>query len=295
MATFQRIGIVGAGHVGGKLAELCAIKGYQVLLVDAKKENLEKCVADIKANLFRKLTQGGIASPEGDSLINRIQLSMDLKALASCDLIIEAITDQEKLKTDLFREIDSLAAPETLLATHTDTVSITKLGKTLKNPAHFLGLHFIPAYDELAIVEITRAVQTAEPTLLKACQFVDSLGLKWIISHDFPGAVFNRVVFPLINDAVAALYEGLASAAEIDKAVRVGVGSSLGPLALADALGLDKVHATLLSLHKATLCPRFNPNPLLTKYVEAGYLGQKTGKGFFEYRADKEKTLQLVK
>lgn len=298
MAIFQKIGIVGAGHTGGKLAELCAIRGNEVLLVDAKKENLEKCIADIKASLFRKLSQGEIISPEGESLINRIQLSMDLKALASCNLIVEAITDQEKLKTDLFREIDSLATPDTLLATHTDQVSVTKLAKNLKNPGRFLGLHFIPAFDELKLVELVRAVQTTEADLLKACQFVESLGLDWIISHDFPGAVFNRLTFPLINEAISALYEGLASAADIDKSCRVGAGFEFGPLSLADAIGLDKVQAVLLSLYKATSNPRYNPNPLLTKYVEAGYLGHKTGKGFFEYQKlpqEKEKTLQLVK
>lgn len=281
--TINRLGIVGAGTTGGLLARVAAENGISSLLIDASKENLEKAVGGIRMRVERQVVEEKITNEEKDTLMRRIQLSLDLKAVNKADFIVETITDQEKLKLDLIRELDRIVPASVVLASNTSAISVTKLARTTSRPKSVVGLHFVPPVSEFQTVEVIRGLQTSEETLRVAGGLVETLKFKWLVSLDYPGFVFNRILYSMINEATYSLYEGMATAEQIDRVFKGGPLGEKGPLSWADAIGLDKVLLGLQSLYQETGNPKFQPCPLLVKYVEAGYSGQKAGKGFFQY------------
>lgn len=279
----QNIGIIGAGPIGTTVARLAASGGLRVILVEVEKEILEKAAAGIREVTENLVKQGRIPANEVDSVMGRIQLSMDLKAMASMDLVLETVADDESLKLDLFRQLGQTVGQGVILATGTDLLSVTKIAAVTQNPPRVIGLHFAGVPPELRVAEVIRGVQTSPDTAARVEAMLARMNVARALVHDFPGFVANRVTAVMINEAVNTLYEGIASAEEIDHTVAGATGQALGPLTLADCLGLDRVVSILKSLYSATGNPRFAPSPLLVKYVEAGYLGKKSGRGFFTY------------
>lgn len=281
--NITRIGIIGAGAMGTGLAQVAAQSGLNVILVEALKENLEKGVDIIRRSLQELVDKKKMALPEKDQVIGRIQLALDLSALGMVDAIIETITEDEGQKIELFQKLDGLIPPQTIIASTTSIVSITKLARVTKRASQIVGLHFMVPVTLVPFVEVVRGVQTSESTINQALALAKKLGKETIIVHDFPGFVVNRVLAPMLNEAIFALYEGLASAPDIDKAMHLGTGHPMGPLALADLIGLDALLTILYSLYHEYGNAKYAPCPLLVKYVEAGFLGRKTKKGFYEY------------
>lgn len=278
-----RIGIVGAGRMGVGIAQVAAQSGLQVILVDAVKENLEKGVEAIKRSLQKQIDKKERDEKGKETVLSHIQLGLDLGALSAVELVIEAITEDELSKIELFRKLEMIVSPQTILASNSSMVSLTKLASVTKRPEQVVGLHFMMPVTSMKLVELVRAVQTSEATLKEVEALAQKMGKETIVACDFPGFAVNRILFPMINEAAFALYEGVSSKEEIDRAMKFGANHPIGPLALADLLGLDAVVAMLTHLQQEYGNPKYAPCPLLVKYVEAGYLGRKTGKGFYEY------------
>ncbi len=279
----SRIGIVGAGNVGAEMAEVAALHGLSVILVEAVKENLERAVDGIKRSLQKLVEKKELDEKGKEGVLARIQLGLDLGALAPVDLVIEAITEDEKSKIDLFRKLETIVSSQTIFASNSSVVSITKLARVTKRPEKVVGLHFMMPITSMKLVELVRGVQTSDETLQTAEKLAQKMGKETVFSNDFPGFLVNRILFPMINEAITLLYEGVGSKEDIDRAMKFGPNHPIGPLALADTIGLDAVLALLINLQQEYGNPKYAPSPLLVKYVEAGYLGRKSGRGFYEY------------
>lgn len=278
-----RIGIVGSGSMGAEIAEVAALHGLGVILVEAVKENLERAVEGIKRSLQKLVEKKELDEKGKEGVLARIQLGLDLGALAPVEFVIETIPENEKSKVELFRTLESIVSPQTILASNSSLISITKLAQATKCPEKVVGLHFMMLPTSMKLVELVRGVQTSDATLQAADMLAKKMGKETVLSHDFPGFLVNRILFPMINEAVTLLYEGVGSKEDIDRAMKFGPNHPLGPLALADTIGLDVVLALLTNLQQEYGNPKYAPCPLLVKYVEAGYLGRKTGRGFYEY------------
>lgn len=279
----SKIGIIGAGVMGGGIAQLAATKGLNLILIDTLKEKLEKSVDNIRQSVEKLVVKNEVTEEEKDSIMGRIQLALDIQALTQVDFVIETIDESEPLKSELFVNLHQVCKPQTIFASNTSSISITKLGSVSGRPRQFVGVHFMNPVPKIKLVEIVRGVQTGEETIKTAKELVQGLGKETVLSHDFPGFIVNRIIAPMINEAVYTLYEGVSVAEDIDRAMRLGTNHPMGPLALADLIGLDTVLISLRTLQKEFGDPKFAPCPLLVKYVEAGFLGRKTGKGFYEY------------
>jgi len=279
----SNIGIVGAGTMGSGISQVAALTGYDIVMQDVSDEATSRGLGTIDKSLQRLVDREKITADAKDAAIRKISTTTNLSDLADCDLVIEAATENMALKLDLFEEIDKVSGPETIIASNTSSLSLTKLASVSNRPDKVIGMHFFNPVPMMALVEIIRALQTSDDTFTRVDELTRELGKTPVSVKDSPGFVVNRMLVPMINESVFILYEGIASADEIDAAMKLGAGHPMGPLALADMIGIDVCLYVMNILLKEFGDSKFRPCPLLKQMVDAGYLGRKSGKGFFDY------------
>jgi 3-hydroxybutyryl-CoA dehydrogenase len=279
----RTIGVVGAGQMGNGIAHVAAASGFDVLLADLEGPYLDKARATIERNLEREVAKGKRTAAEKSAALGRIKTSPVLSGFAEAQLVVEAVVEDEAVKTDLFRKLDSICPPETILASNTSSISITRLAGTTQRPERFIGMHFMNPVPVMALVEVIRGIATSDETAAVTESLARALGKTPIPCNDFPGFVSNRVLMPMINEAIECLREGVATREAIDGIMKLGMNHPMGPLTLADFIGLDTCLSILRVLQEGFGDPRYRPSPLLVKMVDAGWLGKKSGRGFYEY------------
>jgi 3-hydroxybutyryl-CoA dehydrogenase len=286
MTTIRSVAIVGAGQMGAGIAQAVAAGGYQVTLYDTAPDRVPKAQAAIAASLARQVERGLTDQAAADSALSRITAAATLADAARADLVIEAAVEDEAVKKSILAELAPLLGPDTLLASNTSSISITRLASVTDRPDRFIGLHFMKPAPVMKLVEIVRGIATSADTYEAAVAFAESLGKTTTNAEDFPAFIVNRILVPMINEAIYTLYEGVGNVASIDKALKLGANHPMGPLELADFMGLDVVLAIMNVLHEGLADSKYRPCPLLVKYVEAGWLGRKSGRGFYDYSGD---------
>ncbi|MBN9421481.1 MAG: 3-hydroxybutyryl-CoA dehydrogenase [Candidatus Accumulibacter sp. 66-26] len=279
----KKIGVVGAGTMGNGIAQAFAVAGYEVIMTDIAEAAVQKGVATIAGSLDRLIKKEKMSAEQKAAAMAKIATATDIAALKHVDLIIEAATENLELKTKIFKQLDATAKPEAILASNTSSISITKLAAATARPAQVIGMHFFNPVPMMALVELIRGLQTADATYAAVDAVSRAIGKTPVQIKNSPGFVVNRMLCPMINEAIFALGEGLATAAEIDEAMKLGANHPIGPLALCDLIGLDVELAVMQVLFEGFKDPKYRPAPLLVEMVEAGYLGRKSGKGFFTY------------
>ncbi len=284
--AIQTVGIIGAGQMGSGIAHVAAVAGYQVLLHDISRDRIEKGIATISGNLARQAASGKLADAERSAAVARISPAETLEDLASADLVIEAATEDETIKRKIFAQLCPVLNPEALLATNTSSISITRMAAQTDRPERFIGIHFMNPVPIMKLVELVRGIATEDTTFETAKAFVSSLDKTVTVAEDFPAFIVNRILLPMINEAIYTLYEGVGSVEAIDTAMRLGANHPMGPLQLADFIGLDTCLSIMQVLHDGLSDSKYRPCPLLVKYVEAGWLGRKAGRGFYDYRGE---------
>ncbi|MBP1806527.1 3-hydroxybutyryl-CoA dehydrogenase [Rubellimicrobium aerolatum] len=280
----ERVGVVGAGQMGNGIAHVFALAGCEVLLTDTSPEALAAAPQVIARNLDRQVAKGTITAEAKAQALARVIPTRELALLGQTDLVIEAATEREPVKTAIFESLVPHLAPHTILATNTSSISITRLASRTDRPEKFLGVHFMNPVPLMQLVELIRGIATDDATFDTAIAIVERLGKTASVAQDFPAFIVNRVLIPMINEAVYTLYEGVGTVTSIDTAMRLGANHPMGPLELADFIGLDTCLAIMNVLHDGFADTKYRPCPLLTKYVEAGWLGRKAGRGFYDYR-----------
>lgn len=280
------VGVVGAGQMGCGIAQVCAISGYKVTVYDLAKDRIEAGLATVNGNLARQVTNGKLTDEQRKSALELISGSADINDLASADLVIEAATEDETVKRKIFATLCPVLKPEALIATNTSSLSITRLASATDRPERFMGIHFMNPVPVMKLVELVRGIATDETTFATAKDFVASLDKTITVAEDFPAFIVNRILLPMINEAIYTLYEGVGSVEAIDTAMKLGANHPMGPLQLADFIGLDTCLSIMQVLHDGLADSKYRPCPLLVKYVEAGWLGRKSGRGFYDYRGD---------
>ncbi|WP_457646185.1 3-hydroxybutyryl-CoA dehydrogenase [Profundibacter sp.] len=282
----QKIGIVGAGQMGNGIAHVCALAGYDIIMADMSSEALDKARALIDRNMERQVSREKITAEDKATALGRIKTTLKLPDLGQTDLVIEAATERESIKTAIFEDLIPHLQPHTLLTSNTSSISITRLASRTDRPEKFMGFHFMNPVPVMQLVELIRGIATDEETFKACLDVVDRLGKTAATAEDFPGFIVNRILMPMINEAVYTLYEGVGSVQSIDTSMRLGANHPMGPLELADFIGLDTCLAIMNVLHDGLADTKYRPCPLLTKYVEAGWLGRKSGRGFYDYRGE---------
>jgi len=282
----KTIGIIGAGQMGNGIAHVMALADYDVLLSDISQSALDASVALIDKNLERQVSREKITASAKSAAMQRITTTLAISDLGATDLVIEAATEREEIKQAIFDELQPHLRPHTILTSNTSSISITRLASRTDRPEKFMGFHFMNPVPIMKLVELIRGIQTDEPTFAACLGVVERLGKTAASAEDFPGFIVNRILMPMINEAVYTLYEGVGNVSSIDSSMRLGANHPMGPLELADFIGLDTCLAIMNVLHDGLADTKYRPCPLLTKYVEAGWLGRKTGRGFYDYRGD---------
>lgn len=286
MGTINTVGVVGAGQMGNGIAHVCALAGYDVLLNDADSARIDAALQTVTKNLGRQVHREVISAAESDAALKRIKAAPKLSAFEACDLVIESIVEESEAKKKVFADLRSVLKQETILASNTSSISITRLAATTDRPDKFIGLHFMNPAPVMELVEVIRGLATSQETYDASVKFIDSLGKTIANAEDFPAFIVNRVLVPMINEAVYTLYEGVGSVDAIDKSMKLGAHHPMGPLELADFIGLDTCLSIMTVLYEGLADSKYRPCPLLVKYVEAGWLGRKTQRGFYDYRTD---------
>ena len=284
--AIQTVGIVGAGQMGNGIAHVFAVAGYDVLMTDISQESLDKATALIARNLDRQVTKGKITAADRDAALARIRTTLKLSDLGQTDLVIEAATERETVKQAIFEDLLPHLKPTTILTSNTSSISITRLASRTDRPEKFMGFHFMNPVPVMQLVELIRGIATDEATYQALVEVVGRLGKTAASAEDFPAFIVNRILMPMINEPVYTLYEGVGSVKSIDESLKLGANHPMGPLELADFIGLDTCLAIMNVLHEGLADTKYRPCPLLTKYVEAGWLGRKTQRGFYDYRGE---------
>ena len=283
MSDIQSVGVIGAGTMGNGIAQACALAGLRVVMIDVSDAALDKGSATIAGSLERLVKKDKLSSADRDAALARVATTTEYGSLGGCDLVIEAATENAVLKIDILRKVDGIAGADALLATNTSSISITQLAAVTSNPARFVGMHFFNPVPMMALVEVIRGLQTADATVARAEAFAKRLGKTPIVVRNSPGFVVNRILCPMLNEAIFALQEGIASAQQIDDGMKLGCNHPIGPLALTDMIGLDVLLAVMNVFYADFNDPKYRPAPLLKEMVAAGYLGRKSGRGFYTY------------
>jgi 3-hydroxybutyryl-CoA dehydrogenase len=283
----QRIGVIGAGQMGGGIAHVCALKGLQVKLLDINQLALEKALDSLNGNMDRQIGRGLIKPDDKEAALRRIQIGTDYALLGDCDLVIEAATENEAIKREIFKKICPLVPPTTLLATNTSSISVTRLASTTDRPGKFMGMHFMNPVPMMRLVELIRGIATEEETFRAIRDLTIRLDKTPANAEDFPAFIVNRILLPMINEAVYALYEGVGTVESIDTAMKLGANHPMGPLELADFIGLDTCLSVMQVLYEGLADSKYRPCPLLVKYVEAGWIGRKVKRGFYDYSGER--------
>jgi len=286
MVDIRSVGIVGAGQMGSGIAHVVALGGYDVHLHDVSADRIEAGLKQIERNMSRQVVRGIITQEAMDGGIARIKAAPELQTLGNTDLAIEAATENEEVKKSIFKALTPYLKPETILASNTSSISITRLAAASDRPDRFIGLHFMNPVPLMKLVEIIRGIATGAATYEVAVNFAKSLGKTTANAEDFPAFIVNRVLVPMINEAIYTLYEGVGTVDAIDTAMKLGANHPMGPLELGDFIGLDTVLSIMNVLHEGLADSKYRPCPLITKYVEAGWLGRKSGRGFYDYRGE---------
>ncbi len=285
--SIRKVGIIGAGQMGNGIAHVCSLAGIPVVINDIAAPRLKEALATINGNMSRQVTRKRITEEQKQAGLKLISTVETYDGLSDCDLVIEAATEKEEVKRKIFSELCPSLKPETLVASNTSSISITRLAASTDRPEKFIGIHFMNPVPLMELVELIRGIATADATFETAKEFVTKLGKTIAVAEDFPAFIVNRILLPMINEAIYTLYEGVGNVEAIDTAMRLGAHHPMGPLELADFIGLDTCLSVMQVLHEGLADSKYRPCPLLVKYVEAGWLGKKAGRGFYDYRGAK--------
>ncbi len=282
----EKIGIVGAGQMGNGIAHVCALAGYETRIIDISKERVEHALETIAQNMERQVARGTISEDDKVAALGRITAADGYDDLADCDLVIESAIEDEATKSEILRHLSAVLRPEAIMATNTSSISVTRLGAGTDRPGKFMGMHFMNPVPVMQLVELVRGLATDEETFKAVREVALKLGKTPVNSEDFPAFMVNRVLMPMINEAIYTLYEGVGSVESIDTAMKLGANHPMGPLELADFIGLDVCLSVMQVLYEGLADTKYRPCPLLVKYVEAGWFGRKSGRGFYDYSGD---------
>jgi 3-hydroxybutyryl-CoA dehydrogenase len=285
--SIRKVGVVGAGQMGNGIAHVCALARIPVVLTDAVPARLKEALATINGNMARQVSRKRISDEDKQAALKLIDTADTFDSFSDCDLVIEAATEKEDVKRKIFSDLCPVLNPDAIVATNTSSISITRLAAATDRPEKFIGIHFMNPVPLMELVELIRGINTADATFESAKQFVTKLGKTVAVAEDFPAFIVNRILLPMINEAIYTLYEGVGNVEGIDTAMRLGAHHPMGPLELADFIGLDTCLSVMQVLHEGLADSKYRPCPLLVKYVEAGWLGKKAGRGFYDYRGPK--------
>ena len=287
VVKIQNVGVIGAGQMGNGIAHVCALAGYSVQLNDLSADRIKAGMAAINGNMARQVGKKLISEDDRKAALARIKPAEKYDALSDCDLVIETATEKEEVKRKIFSDVCASLKPDAILATNTSSISITRLASSTDRPERFIGIHFMNPVPLMELVELIRGIATDDGTFELSKAFISKLGKTIAVSEDFPAFIVNRILLPMINEAIYTLYEGVGNVEAIDTAMRLGAHHPMGPLELADFIGLDTCLSVMQVLHEGLADSKYRPCPLLVKYVEAGWLGRKTQRGFYDYRGEK--------